>query len=367
MMRLGVHLILIKQGTADNFLPHGRGSGTTPALVPQESRPLALFRNPPQGDSGAQFHAGEETDMGAHGTVPTLARAGCLAGLLSLSLVATAQTGPGAQRAAKGKPMQVASRDGTSIAFEKTGTGPALIVVGGALSDRSGGADLAQLLAPNFTVYTYDRRGRGDSGDTKPHAVAREVEDLDALVGHAGGSAYVYGKSSGAALALQAAATLGPKVTKLALYEAPYNEAPGAAQAWRELTQKVDGLLAKGQSAEAVAQFMRFVGLPEDGLAKLKASPAWAGMVAMAPTLAYDNAVLGDDRSVPSAIAAKIKVPTLVMDGGASAGPMPFMRPTADKLGKVIPGARRQVLEGQAHDVDAKVLAPILTKFFREK
>lgn len=294
-----------------------------------------------------------------------LVRAALAAGMLSLGLVAQGQSPAGGQRLEKGKPMQVTSRDGTRIAFEKRGQGPALIVVGGALSDRAGGADLAALLAPHLTVYTYDRRGRGDSGDTKPYAVAREIEDIEALVDHAGGTAFLYGKSSGAALALQAAAALQGKVRKLALYEAPYDETQGAAKAWAEFRAKLDGLLAADRRAEAVSLFMQFVGAPEEAVAKMKASPAWPGMVAMAPTLAHDNAVLGGDRSVPVAIAARIQASTLVMDGSASAGPMPFMRPTADKLAQAIPGARRQVVEGQAHDVDAKVLAPVLVKFFR--
>ncbi|TWO70869.1 alpha/beta hydrolase [Caenimonas sedimenti] len=261
--------------------------------------------------------------------------------------------------------MQVTSRDGTRIAFDQQGTGPAVILVGGALSDRTGGAELAALLAPHLTVCTYDRRGRGDSGDTRPSTVAREIEDLQALVDHAGGTAFVYGKSSGAALALQAASALGDKVKKLALYEAPYNDAPGAAKEWADFTAKLDALLAGERHDDAVSQFMRFVGAPDEVLAKMKASPAWPGMVAMAPTLAYDNAVLGKDRSVPVAIAARVQAATLVMDGSASAGPMPFMRATADTLAKAIPGAQRQVVEGQAHDVDAKVLAPILLEFFQ--
>ncbi|MES2940549.1 MAG: alpha/beta hydrolase [Pseudomonadota bacterium] len=260
--------------------------------------------------------------------------------------------------------MQVTSRDGTRIAFEKQGNGPAVILVGGALSGRSGGADLAALLAPQLSVYTYDRRGRGDSTDTQPYAVAREIEDLEALVDHAGGAAFVYGKSSGAALALQAASVLGGRIGKLALYEPPYDETGGAADAWKAFRVKLDGLLAAGRNADAVALFMQFVGAPDEVVEKMKASPAWQGMVAMAPTLAYDNAVLGDERSVPVDAATKVKATTLVMDGSASAGPMPFMRPTADKIAKAIPGARRQVVEGQAHDVDPKVLAPLLLKFF---
>lgn len=170
--------------------------------------------------------------------------------------------------------------------------------------------------------------------------------------------------SSAASLALRAASALGGKVKKLALYEAPYNEAEGAAAAWREFRTTLDGLLAAERRDAAVTLFMKFVGMPDDAVAKLKASPAWPGMVAMAPTLAYDDAVLGVDRSVPVEVAGKVNAATLVMDGGASLGPMPFMRQTADTLAKAIPGGERRVVEGQAHDVSSNVLAPILLKFF---
>jgi pimeloyl-ACP methyl ester carboxylesterase len=285
-------------------------------------------------------------------------------GLLSIAFLAKAQATAEAPRVDKGKAMYVTSRDGTRIAYDRWGKGPAVIVVGGALSDRAGSAELAQLLATRFTVYGYDRRGRGASTDTQPYSVKREIEDLEALIDSAGGSAYVYGKSSGAALALQATAALGGKVKKLAIYEPPYSEAEGAAKEWREFRAKLDALIAADRRADAIALFMKFVGAPDEVLAKMKASPAWPGMLAMAPTLAYDNAVVGDDRSVPVGIAAQVNSATLVMDGGASLGPMPFMRATADKLGKTIPGAQRQVVEGQAHDVSSKVLAPILLKFF---
>jgi len=303
--------------------------------------------------------------MNAHRAAPFLFRLACVAGLLSLAFLAKGQASAQAQPVDKGKTMQaVTSRDGTRIAYDKLGKGPAIIVVNGALSDRSSNSELAQLLAPHLTVYSYDRRGRGGSGDTKPYSVQREIEDIEALIDSAGGSAYVYGKSSGASLALQATSALGDKVKKLALYEPPYSEAEGAAKEWKTFRAKLDGLLAADRRADAITLFMNFVGAPDEVVAKMKASPAWPGMVAMAPTLAYDNAVLGDDRSVPVGIAAKVKAITLVMDGSASLGPMPFMRPTADKLAKTIPGAQRQVVEGQAHDVSSKVLAPILLKFF---
>ena len=296
---------------------------------------------------------------------PGLFRTACLAGLLSLVSFADAQVPAKPQGIDKGKPMQqVTSQDGTRIAYDKVGKGPAVVIVNGALSSRSSSAELAQLLATHFTVYSYDRRGRGDSTDTKPYSVKREVEDMAALIDAAGGSAYVYGKSSGAALALEAASSLGPKVKKLAIYEAPYSEAEGAAKEWKEFRPKLDGLLAADRRADAITLFMKFVGAPDKAIAEMKASPAWPGMEAMAPTLAYDNAVLGDDRSVPVGTAAKIKAITLVMDGGASLEAMPFMRPTADKLAKAIPGAQRRTIEGQAHDVSSKVLAPVLLKFF---
>ena len=266
---------------------------------------------------------------------------------------------------AGGETMRVvSSEDGSRIAYDKRGKGPAVILVTGALATRSSASELAQLLAPHFTVYSYDRRGRGDSGDTKPYSVQREIDDIAALVDEAGGSAYVYGKSSGACLALQAAAALGDKVKKLAIYEAPYSEAAGAAKEWREFRSRFDGLLAAGRRADAVTLFLKFVGAPDDAIAGMKASPEWPGMEAMAPTLAYDNAVLGEDRSVPVTVAAKVKARTLVMDGGASTGPMPFMRPTADRIATVVPDAQRRTIEGQGHDVSAKVLAPVLVKFF---
>ena len=121
---------------------------------------------------------------------------------------------------------KVKSRDGTAIAFDKQGDGPAVIFVDGAMSTPSGKVDLAKLLAPSFTVYAYYRRGRGDSGDTQPYAVEREIEDIEAMIDEAGGSAYLYGHSSGGCLALDATVALGDKVMKLAMYEAPYNDDP---------------------------------------------------------------------------------------------------------------------------------------------
>jgi pimeloyl-ACP methyl ester carboxylesterase len=258
----------------------------------------------------------------------------------------------------------VTSKDGTKIAYERLGKGPAVVLVGGALATRSDHDKLAQRLSPDFTVYNYDRRGRGDSGDTKPYAVQREIEDIHALIDEAGGSAYVYGISSGACLALETAAALGDKVKKLAVYEAPYDEADSAAEKWKAYNAKLDQLLAADSRGDAVEHHLRFVGLPDVAIVGMKASPGWPRMKELAPTIAYDVAVVGENRSIPVERVAAIKASTLVMDGGASLESMPFMRATADKLAKTAPHAQRRTLEGEDHGVDEKVLAPILKEFY---
>jgi pimeloyl-ACP methyl ester carboxylesterase len=158
------------------------------------------------------------------------------------------------------------SKDGTTLAFDKQGEGPALILVDGAMSTRSSGSkpELAKLLAQHFTVYSYDRRGRGDSGDTKPYAVEREIEDIDVLIDDAGGSAFVYGHSSGGCLALEATIKLGEKVKRLAVYEVPYNDAAEAQKAWGEYIRNLTAALAADRRGDAVALFMAYVGIPAD-------------------------------------------------------------------------------------------------------
>jgi pimeloyl-ACP methyl ester carboxylesterase len=258
----------------------------------------------------------------------------------------------------------VRSKDGTAIAFDKQGEGPHLILVDGAMGTRSSGSKpaLAKLLASHFTVYSYDRRGRGDSGDTKSYAVAREIEDLDALIDDAGGSAFVYGHSSGGCLALEATAKLGDKIEKLAIYEAPYNDDPKAQKAWGEYIKNLTEALARDRRGDAVALFMAYVGTPAAQIEEMRHAPFWAGMEAVAPTLAYDHtAIMGKDGSIPTARVARVHVPTLVMSGGNGA---PFMRETAKKLSKAIPEARLSTLAGQTHDVQPEALAPVLVEFF---
>jgi pimeloyl-ACP methyl ester carboxylesterase len=258
----------------------------------------------------------------------------------------------------------VMSKDGTPIAFDQSGQGPALILVAGALCARLSwsGPELAKLLASHFTVYNYDRRGRGDSGDTRPYAVTREVEDIEVLIDEAGGSANLYGHSSGGALALEATLQLGEKVKKLAIYEVPYNDDRGFQQAWREYIQQLTELLAAGRRGDAIALFMKFVGTPAEQIEGMRHTPAWPQLEAIAPTLAYDHtAILGNDLSVPIERAAQVRVPTLIMNGSAS---FPFMYETARTLSQAIPHAQLRTLEGQDHGPADDVLAPVLIEFF---
>ena len=257
---------------------------------------------------------------------------------------------------------KIISKDGTPIAFDQSGQGPALILVAGALTRRTDWSSLATHLAPYFGVFAYDRRGRGDSGDTAPYAVEREVEDIDALISEAGGSAFVFGHSSGAALALEATVQLGEKVEKLAMYEAPYDDDPEAKPAWSAYLQQLTELLAAGRRGDAMALWMTFLGTPAAQVEAMRQAPMWPGFEALVPTLAYDHAaIMGKDRSVPIARAAQVRVPTLVMNGGASS---PFLYETARTLSKAIPHAQHRILEGQGHGPADDVLAPVLKEFF---
>ena len=195
------------------------------------------------------------------------------------------------------------SRDGTGIGYDQAGAGPALIIVYGAMSTRSSGSkpELVTLLAPYFTVYSYDRRGRGDSGDTPPYAVDREIEDIEAVISEAGGTAFLYGHSSGGCLALEAARKLGGKVPKLAVYEAPCNDEPAAQQAWSQYLDRLGEALAAGRHGDAVALFMRSTGTPAGQVDGMRQAPFWPALEAIAPTLAYDHAgVIGKTIAVPA-------------------------------------------------------------------
>ncbi len=259
---------------------------------------------------------------------------------------------------------QVMSKDGTVIAFDRSGQGPAVMLVGGAFQYRAidpPTAHLAALLAEHFTVFHYDRRGRGESGDTQPYAVEREIEDLAALIHEAGGSAFVFAMSSGGVLALDAAAR-GLAITKLALYELPFNSGDEQArQAAEHYTRQLTALLNEGRRGDAVALAMTTWGAPAEAIAGMSQTPIWPLFEAVAPTLAYDDAIMGDG-SVPTERLASITVPTLVMDGGASPA---FMHNAAQAAEQTLPNAKRRTLEGQTHDVAPQVLAPILVEFFQ--
>ncbi|AJY73520.1 alpha/beta fold hydrolase [Paenibacillus beijingensis] len=257
---------------------------------------------------------------------------------------------------------RVISKDGTAIAYDQTGQGPALILVGGAMSYRSfpGFVKLAGLLATDYTVINYDRRGRGNSGDTHSYAVAREVEDLQAVIdGAGGGSAYVWGMSSGAALALDAAAS-GLNITKLALYEPPFmvGDNPPAPPADHE--EQLRKMIAANRRDDAVKFFLRNMGAPGIAIAIMRVMPFWARFRAVAHTLPYDAAVMGD-YSLPAKRIASVNVPTLVIGGEKSQA---VLRQAVQEVASILPNGESLMLKDQTHNVSMKVLAPALKSYF---
>jgi pimeloyl-ACP methyl ester carboxylesterase len=258
---------------------------------------------------------------------------------------------------------KVVSADGTRIAYERSGSGSPLILIGGALCDRTTTRPLAQELEPDFTVVSYDRRGRGDSGDTSPYAVAREVEDLAALITALGGTAAVYGHSSGAGLLIEAAAA-GLPISKVVLHEPPYG--PDDSDAQRESDEAaavVERLIAEGQNLQAVTAFLQMTGMPEDVAKDWAASP---GFAERAPTLLYDFAVMDSapGGTVPFDRLAHVGQPALALWGSASP---PFMVDAARLVAKALPNGQYVELEGHHHVVPPEVLAPVLTDFFSRR
>jgi hypothetical protein len=246
----------------------------------------------------------------------------------------------------------VTSVDGTTIAFDQIGAGPPLVLVAGASCDRAVDARIAESLGAHFTVLNYDRRGRGDSTDTLPYAVEREIEDLEILLAAAGGSAVVVGLSSGAVLAAHAAAA-GLPIGHLVMWEPPFRLDAAAQQAAREYAERTQALLAEGRRGDALELFMTVVGLPAEAIAGMRRSPYWAQGEKLAPTLAYDAAVMGDG-SIPGERFASIAVPTAVFAGGGSPD---WFRAACKAAADAIPGATYGELPGQTHDVAADVLA----------
>jgi pimeloyl-ACP methyl ester carboxylesterase len=256
---------------------------------------------------------------------------------------------------------KVHSKDGTPIALDRSGKGPAVILVCGGSVDHTSNAPLAALLAEHFTVFNYHRRGRGESGDTPPYAVEREVEDIEAVITAAGGLAYLYGSSSGAVLALAAARQIPATITKLALWEPPFIP-EGYPRPPADTAKTYTELVAAGRRGDAVEFFLaRVVGMPPEFVAQARTAPWWPAQEALAHTLAYDATIMGD-YSLPTERAAAVTTPTIVIDGGAS---FAFMGETAQALADILPAGQRRTLAGQEHNVDPAVLAPVLTAFFK--
>ena len=266
--------------------------------------------------------------------------------------------------------LGVTSKDGTPIAYDRQGDGPAVILVIGGLADRSENAPLATELAARFTVYNYDRRGRGQSGDSLPYAVQREIEDIDALIAEAGGPAHLFGVSSGGVLVLEAALA-GIAVDRLAVYEVPYCLAGDMPRRSREFVERLGPALAEDRRGDALELFMRFAGSSEEEIEGARRSRWWPGLLAMAHTLAYDAACMGDYQP-PRARLARITRPVLAATGGVSPDsqvgmgglPPDFFTRAADAIAASVPHAARQTVAGSGHVADPKALAAVLQRFF---
>ena len=259
----------------------------------------------------------------------------------------------------------VTSADGTTIAYDRIGSGPPVVIVDGALCHREFGPSrkLAEALSEHFAVYIYDRRGRGGSTDTAPYAVQREVEDIEALIRETGGPACLYAASSGAPLALEAASQLSA-VGRVAVYEPPFfvdDTRPPAGDA----AARIDAHVAAGRRSAAVSTFMRLVGVPAPVVAIMHLMPPWREMKEVAHTLPYDLAIVGDHQQgkpLPEGLWSTITAPALVMDGGKSPA---WMHHATQAVAGTVPGARYRSVEGQTHMLKTSAIEPILTEFFR--
>jgi pimeloyl-ACP methyl ester carboxylesterase len=262
---------------------------------------------------------------------------------------------------------KVTSRDGTPIAFDRLGEGPPIIVVCGAMCGRALMRPTAEELAKHFTVFNYDRRGRGDSGDTEPYAVEREIEDIGALIVEAGGTASVYGHSSGAGLVLHAAAHALP-IAKIVLHDPPYSPEGDeeARRTSREYGENLEAMLSEDRLGDAVELFMTMVGMPQEVVEGMRHTPRWSGLEAIAPTLAYDSKIMGDidrDGTIPVDQASRVTAPALVLTGGAD---YPWMTDVGGRLADAMTNGQHRVLEGQEHVVPPEVLVPVLAEFYAD-
>lgn len=255
----------------------------------------------------------------------------------------------------------VISADGTPIAYAAVGSGPTVVLVGGAFCDHHATAELAAALADEFTAVSYDRRGRGGSGDTLPYDVRREIDDIEALIRHFGGRASLYGISSGGALCLVAAAA-GAPVDAVAVLEPPYRVGPDAPRVPDGYTGTLVELTSTGRRGDAVAYFMTTAaGQTPEAVEAARTTPMWPALEAMAHTLAYDAHVMGGDASaLPEALLASVTVPVLAVHSTASPA---WLAEGAAAVAKAVPDGECVALDGQFHDVPASTLAPVLTSF----
>ena len=254
------------------------------------------------------------------------------------------------------------SKDGTTLAYDVYGSGPALIYITGASCHRSFKPIVrdAKIFATEFTVYNYDRRGRGDSGNTLPYTIEREIEDIEAMIDTAGGKAYLYGHSSGAVIALEAALRLGNKVQKVTMYDAPYVRDEKEKAEYKQLSQKIHKLLDNEKNAEAMLTFLKGIGMPKVFVLLLPLFPGWGTTKALAPTLAYDITLTQD--MPPVERATQISIPTQIIVGEKSPA---SINDVGHQLTKAIPNAKFVQLAKQDHMVNGKKLLPILSTFFK--
>ena len=256
----------------------------------------------------------------------------------------------------------VQSKDGTVIAYDQAGSGPAVVIVGCVLGDRSQQAPLADLLTPHFTVFNYDRRGHGASGNILPYALEREFEDLDAMLTLAGGSAFVYGTSGPGVLALYATAGgLAPKIKKLAMWEPPYIVEGSGRHPLPDYQRQLTSLFAEGRRGDMVELFfVEAVGMPAPIVAQMRQMPFWPAQEELAPTLIQSAAFMGDF-SFPRERVAGVTTPTLVIDGGETL----WLTTAAQAVADALPHAQRRTISGQPHNVDPAAMAPVLVEFFQ--
>ena len=263
----------------------------------------------------------------------------------------------------------VTSKDGATIAFDQIGNGPLVVLVDSALADRMICAKLATLLAKEFTVINYDRRGRGDSTDTQPYAVERELEDIEALIDAAAGSAFIFGSSSGAALALEAASQLPSKIKKQILYEPPFIVDDSRVPLPNDFLEQVKALLAQGKRGDALKLFFSTaMGIPGIFIFMMRLMPSWSKSKSVVHTLPYDLAIMGDtQRGKPLSTSrwAAASMPTLVLTGGKSEA---FFHKAGDALAGVLPNAEHKILKDQHHGsavMSPNVVASEMIQFFK--